>query len=100
MKQDESAGRLKRGGGVEIAAFDFDTAEREIASSLPLPGRHLLSRMAARDVQPRGRRPARRLPRAAGKDVQFRIFEQYDLAEEERPGYAELAAAHGIPSPR
>src|SRR6476646_10129188 len=37
MKQDESAGRLKRGGELEIASFDFETAEREIASASPSP---------------------------------------------------------------
>ncbi len=31
-----------------------------------------------------------------GKQVQFRIFEAYDLAEEERPSYAELARRNGI----
>jgi hypothetical protein len=32
-----------------------------------------------------------------GKQLQHRIFEQYDLAEDARPSYAELAAEHGIP---
>jgi RNA polymerase sigma factor (sigma-70 family) len=31
-----------------------------------------------------------------GKRVQFTIFEQYDLADADRPSYAELAAMHGI----
>jgi DNA-directed RNA polymerase specialized sigma24 family protein len=35
---------------------------------------------------------------AAGKQLQFRIFDAYDLAvdEDERPSYANLATRHGI----
>ncbi len=33
---------------------------------------------------------------SSGKQVQFEIFSEYDLAEDERPSYAELAARHGI----
>src|SRR5262245_10965422 len=33
---------------------------------------------------------------SAGKHVQWRLFEAYDLAEQARPSYAGLAAAHGI----
>ena len=31
-----------------------------------------------------------------GKQLQFRVFESYDLADEERPSYAELAERLGI----
>jgi hypothetical protein len=34
---------------------------------------------------------------ACAKTVQYAIFAQYDLADGDRPGYAELAAQHGIP---
>jgi hypothetical protein len=34
--------------------------------------------------------------RSAGKQLQFRIFEEYDLADGDRPPYAELARRHGI----
>jgi RNA polymerase sigma factor (sigma-70 family) len=96
MKQDESAGRLKRGGGVETAAFDFETAEREISSSAPSP-EDIFFREWQREMFSLALGDLRESCRATGKDVQFRIFEQYDLAEEERPGYAELAAGHGVP---
>ena len=33
----------------------------------------------------------------AGKHTQWAVFEAYDLAEGERPSYAELAARHGVP---
>jgi RNA polymerase sigma-70 factor (ECF subfamily) len=31
------------------------------------------------------------------KQLQFRVFQAYDLADAERPSYAELAVRHGIP---
>ncbi|MEI9972545.1 MAG: hypothetical protein WDO73_11105 [Ignavibacteriota bacterium] len=34
---------------------------------------------------------------AQGKSVQYAIFAQYDLADAERPSYADLAAQHGVP---
>jgi RNA polymerase sigma factor (sigma-70 family) len=33
---------------------------------------------------------------ASGKQLQFGIFEAYDLTEDDRPSYAQLAARHGI----
>jgi len=32
-----------------------------------------------------------------GKQLQFRVFQDYDLADDKRPTYAELAVRHGIP---
>jgi RNA polymerase sigma factor (sigma-70 family) len=92
MKQDESAQRLKRGGG---AVFDFEAAELELASANCSP-EEIFLREWQREVFTRAIEDLRYAWRAAGKQVQFRIFEQYDLAEGERPQYAELAAAHGI----
>jgi hypothetical protein len=34
---------------------------------------------------------------SSGKQIQFRIFAAYDLADAERPTYADLARAHDIP---
>ena len=96
MKQDESAGRLKRGGGVETAPFDFDTAEREIASSAPSP-EDIFFREWQREMFSLAVGDLRAACNDSGKHMQLRIFEQYDLAEEERPAYADLAAEHAIP---
>src|SRR5262245_47527502 len=92
MKQDESAQRLKRGGG---AVFDFDGAERELAASGGSPD-DIFLREWQREVFARAVDDLRESYVAAGKHVQFRIFEQYDLAEGTRPDYAELACEHGI----
>jgi RNA polymerase sigma factor (sigma-70 family) len=97
MKQDESAGRLKRGGDLEFTSFHFDAAERELASSAPSP-EDIFFREWQRELFTLAVEDLRTSCGRTGKDVQFRIFEQYDLAEDERPGYAELAAAHGIPA--
>ncbi|MBZ5581217.1 MAG: sigma-70 family RNA polymerase sigma factor [Acidobacteriia bacterium] len=98
MKQDESAGRLKRGGGVDLVTLDFDSAERELA----LAGRaespeDLFHREWQRQIFSLAIDDLREACAAAGKDREFRIFEQYDLAETERPRYEDLAREHGVP---
>jgi RNA polymerase sigma factor (sigma-70 family) len=96
MKQDEFAGRLKRGGGLELAPFEFDAAEREIAASAPSP-EDLFFREWQREIFAMALEDLRIRCSEAGKHLQHRIFEQYDLAEGERPSYADLAAQHRIP---
>ena len=96
LKQKESEGRLKRGGGVETLSFDYDTAEREIAVSAPSP-EDLFFREWRREMFSLALEDLRALCAASGRQVQYRIFEQYDLAEGARPSYAELGAEHGIP---
>jgi RNA polymerase sigma factor (sigma-70 family) len=91
QKQDESASRLKRGGGVAME-FDFDAAERELASTAPSP-EDVFLREWEREIFERAIADLR----ALGHDTRFRIFEQYDLADEPRPSYQDLAAAHAIP---
>jgi RNA polymerase sigma factor (sigma-70 family) len=93
MKQDESAQRLKRGGGVR---FDFDAAEREIASSTPSP-EDVFFREWQREVFALALEELRSTCRSGEKWTRYRIFEQYDLAEGGRPSYADLAEEHGIP---
>lgn len=95
LKQDESARRLKRGGGVEFT-FDFDAAERELADTAP-SAEDVFLREWEREVFARALADLRELCRTTGRETQHRIFEQYDLAEGTRPGYAELAAEHGVP---
>jgi RNA polymerase sigma factor (sigma-70 family) len=95
LKQHESASRLKRGGGAEMT-FDFDAAERELASSAPSP-EDVFQREWEREVFSRALEDLRVECAASGKLLQHRIFEEYDLADEPRPGYADLAREHGIP---
>ena len=98
MKQDESAGRLKRGGGAEVIALDFDAAERELA----LAGRaesaeELFYREWQRQIFSLAIDDLRDACAASGKARDFRIFEQYDMAEGDRPRYEDLAREHAIP---
>jgi DNA-directed RNA polymerase specialized sigma24 family protein len=94
-KQDESAMRLKRGGGIELT-FDFDTAERELASTAPSP-EDVFLREWEREMFARALEDLRVLCGGTGKQLQYRLFEQYDLADSGRPAYADLAAEHGVP---
>jgi RNA polymerase sigma factor (sigma-70 family) len=96
MKQDESAGRLKRGGGVEFT-FDFEAAERELASTSP-SAEDVFLREWEREVFARALEDLRELCLTTGRQTQHRIFEQYDLVDGARPSYADLAAKHGIPA--
>jgi RNA polymerase sigma factor (sigma-70 family) len=95
-KQDESAGRLKRGGGVEFT-FDFEAAERELADRAPSP-EDVFLREFEREVFARALADLGDLCESTGRATQHRIFEQYDLTDGARPGYAELAEEHGIPA--
>jgi DNA-directed RNA polymerase specialized sigma24 family protein len=94
MKQDESARRVKRGGAASFV-FDFEAAERELAGS-PSP-EDIFFHEWQREMFALALQDLKQHCQAAGKQVQYRIFEQYDLAEAERPGYAALAAEHSIP---
>ena len=93
MKQDESASRLKRGG--RAAHFDFDTAERELAGCPSVEDVFL--REWQREMFALALRDLGDLCRTNGKQLHYRVFEQYDLADSPRPSYADLAARHSIP---
>ena len=94
MKQDEHASRLKRGGGMS-AVYDFEAAEREIAGAPSVED--IFLREWQRQMFALGLEDLRAYCESAGKTVQYAVFAQYDLAEDERPSYAELAGQHGIP---
>jgi DNA-directed RNA polymerase specialized sigma24 family protein len=94
MKQDESAHRLKRGGGAALV-FDFDAAERELAGAPS--AEDVFFREWQREMFALALQDLRDHCQAHGKQLHHRIFEQYDLAEADRPSYGSLAAEHGIP---
>jgi RNA polymerase sigma-70 factor (ECF subfamily) len=85
-----AANRLKRGGHIEFEAVE----EQAIAGESPeqvfeREWQRQLFRLAVDDL--------RVLSEDCDKELQFRIFEAYDLAEGERPSYAELARRYGVP---
>jgi RNA polymerase sigma factor (sigma-70 family) len=103
LHEAEAASRLKRGGAHQIVSLDFESAERELAigaaqAQLSMEEwfhrewqRHLFS-LAIGDL--------RRECETQGKTMQFRLFEQYDLADGpqgSRPSYDQLAQEHLLP---
>jgi len=84
-----AAQRLKRGGGVR-----FEPAE-DLAASDGSP-EEIFEREWRRQLFALALDDLRACCEQAGKQLQFRVFEAYDLADLDRPSYADVAAQHGI----
>ncbi len=88
--QHEAGQRLKRGGGVAFEPLEEQAAVSESPEQVfEREWQRQLFSLAVEDL--------RALCDEHGKQLQFRIFEAYDLAADERPSYADLAARHAIP---
>jgi RNA polymerase sigma factor (sigma-70 family) len=99
LKQSRDAHRVKRGGDTQHVELDFETAEQELARTA------LSSAGSAESIEQHFEREwlrslfALALERLrhkyslSHKTVYLRVFERYDLAEDEeqRPTYAEMA---------
>ena len=98
----KAAARLKRGGGVEIVALDFQTAEGELRQhdvAVPSDMDEYFEREWARSVLALSVDRLRAHYSAAGRDKYFRAFERYDLeatASGERVTYAQIAGELGL----
>jgi RNA polymerase sigma factor (sigma-70 family) len=85
-----AANRQKRGGD-----FQFEPlGEQAVASESP---EQAFEREWQRQLFSLALDDLRAYCDASGKQLQLLILEAYDLADGERPSYAELAARHGIP---
>lgn len=85
----EAENRPKRGGGVEFAELGDQSASTQSPEEIYLQEwRRQLFALAIEDL--------RAGCAAAGKQTEWLVFEAYDLAEGERPSYAELARRHGV----
>lgn len=98
MNARQADARLKRGGGLQTVALDFDGAEREIAadatpSNDPDASFH---QEFVRALFDRTIRALRAECAAAGRTSHFDLFERYDLAHEEGLSYAQLARECGL----
>jgi RNA polymerase sigma factor (sigma-70 family) len=101
--EDKTDGRMKRGGGARIVSLDFETAEGEIrqhdvASGEPSPEvyfhREWVRNLFSLAIEDLGRQCD-----LNGKEIQYRVFERYDLAEDGvKPTYESLAVEFGITS--
>jgi DNA-directed RNA polymerase specialized sigma24 family protein len=96
LKEHAFATRLKRGGGLPLA-LDFESAQRELSANPVESVEDLFFRECRRQAFSIAIADLGARCRDSGKQLQYRLFEQYDLAESERPSYAELASEHGIP---
>lgn len=94
LKQDEFMSREKRGGMAET--LDFDEAEREMAASPSPSPEEVFEREWQRQMFALALEDLRHYAVSTGRELQFRIFEQYDLAEGDRPRYADLAREHNV----
>lgn len=82
--------RQKRGGDVEFVPVDDQAITSESADqAYEREWQRQLFALAIDDLRAHCER--------SGKQIQLQIFDAYDLAEGDRPSYAELAARHHIP---
>ena len=98
MNARQADARLKRGGGLQTVALDFDGAEREIAAD-PTPSNDpdaSFHQEFVRALFDRTIRALRAECAAAGRTSHFDLFERYDLAHEEGLSYAQLARECGL----
>jgi RNA polymerase sigma factor (sigma-70 family) len=87
--QHAAANRQKRGGDVEFEPVE----DQAVAAESP---EEAFEREWQRQLFALALDDLRAHSEAAGKQLQFEIFEAYDLAGGDRPSYADLAACHGI----
>jgi len=90
QNQYAAANRQKRGGDIEFEPVD----ERAATTESP---EQAFEREWQRQLFALSLDDLRAHCEECGKQLHYRIFEAYDLAEGERPSYADLAARHGIP---
>jgi len=88
--QHAAAGRQKRGGEIEFEPV----GEQAVATESP---EQAFEREWQRQLFSLAIDDLRAHCEECGKQAQFRVFQAYDLADAERPSYAELAARHAIP---
>ena len=94
LKQHEFATREKRGGAV--VTIDCEEAERELLTSPAASPDEIFFREWRRQMFGLALDDLRRHAMSTGRELQFRVFEQYDLTDGERPRYSELAREHKI----
>ncbi len=87
--QHAAGNRQKRGGDVQFEPVEQQEATAESPEEIfEREWRRQLFALALEDLRAHCEQ--------SGKQLQFRIFEEYDLAEAGRPSYGELARRHGI----
>ncbi len=99
--QRRAAGRAKRGGDLKVVPFDFAFVEGELAASgMPevLDVEEYFQREWTRSFFEATVEALSRRCQELGKGAHFRLFERYDLEDQERrPTYGELGAELDLP---
>jgi RNA polymerase sigma-70 factor (ECF subfamily) len=96
LKQQAYQSRSKR-GGLAVQRLDFESAEWEIsrAAAAETP-EELFFREWQRQTFALALEDLRRHSEETGRALQYSIFAAYDLADQDRPRYADLAERHGV----
>lgn len=88
--QHAAANRQKRGGGIEFEPV----VEQAVTTESP---EQVFEREWQRQLFCLAIDDLRAHCEGCGKQLEFQIFQAYDLAEGERPSYADLASQYGVP---
>jgi DNA-directed RNA polymerase specialized sigma24 family protein len=99
--QKKSEQRLKRGAGVDHLSLDFTGAESELVSNLPaadLDAEDFFQREWVRSLFALSVETLEERYKQTGRDVQFKLFELYDLQEsiKNKTSYGSLAIEFGL----
>jgi len=100
-REEQAAGRIKRGGDACIVSLDFETAEGELrqhdVASAELPPEEYFHREWVRNLFAMAVDDLKRTCEQRGKQIAYRVFESYDLREDGgKRTYASLAAELGV----
>lgn len=98
MNARQSRARLKRGGGAQTIALDFDGAEREVLESGTAPAgpEEYFHQEFVRALFERALRALRLECERSGRSLHYTLFERYDVAPGDDVSYAQLAAEFDI----
>lgn len=99
MNARQAASRLKRGGSVELLPLDFSSAEDEVIhheAAAPADAEEFFRREFVRALFERTVAEVRKDCSAAGRDVQFALFERYDIDAGDDVSYSSLAQEFGL----
>jgi RNA polymerase sigma factor (sigma-70 family) len=99
MNARQAAGREKRGGASRTISVDFASAEHELigqAITAPPEAEEFFKREFVRSLFDRAVDAVRADAIARGREMQWRVFERYDLSDGAPVSYASLAAELGL----
>lgn len=94
QNEDKANRRLKRGGNFQILSIDFSDAERELAYNDQADDRSpeaFFEREWLRSLYAQTVQVLENKLESQNKALYFEVFKRYDLADENKPSYAEIA---------